>query len=74
MVLVGASQVTVAPAGLAATAATADEGRGGGGGGGGHFIAADALYAISSRGVTVTAMAAAQLAILLENELHVRHQ
>jgi 3-oxoacyl-(acyl-carrier-protein) synthase len=49
--------VTVAPAAAA----------GGGAGGGGNFSAADACYAIAARGVTVTAMAAAQLAILLEH-------
>jgi len=36
-------------------------------GGGGNFNAADALYAITAQGVTVTAMATAQLAILLDH-------
>ena len=69
MVLVGASQVTVAPAAGVVPAAAAAAG-----GGGGHFIAADALYGVSSRGVTVTAMAATQLAILLEHVKSVDHE
>ena len=67
MVLAGASQVTVAPA-----AGSIIPG-GGAAAAGGHFIAADAAYAISSRGVTVTAMAAAQLAIILEHEQLHKH-